>query len=115
MRDYSQLPSLRCLSHILGIVFGIFVCDICIYHGVHWQIVSRANQSHHLHCYHSGSSHYHLSPPIAVASSQVSVLLHLPLAVISQDSRWHNLLPREVRLCTSSAQNSAMAPSLLRQ
>lgn len=108
------MPSLHCLSHILGIIFDIFSCDIRIYQGLYLQIMSRANQSHHLHCYHSDSSHYHLSPPTAVASSQVSVLLHLPPAICRQDSRQHDPLPLEVRLCTSSAQNSATAPSSLR-
>lgn len=52
--------------------------------------MSRVNQSHHLHCYHSDSSHYHLSPPTAIASSQVSVLLHWPPAICHQDSRLHS-------------------------
>lgn len=103
---------LHCLSYILEIIFDIFSCGIHIYQKVcyiYLQIISRTNEPHHLHCYHSNSSYCHVSPVTATASSQVSVL-SLAHAVCCQDSIEHDLLTLEVRLCIFSVQNSAMAP-----
>lgn len=44
--DYSQSPSLYCLSHILGTIFDILSCDSHIYQEIYYiylQIMSRTN------------------------------------------------------------------------